>query len=564
MYSGRRATYSQWQAQTDRMDRLLANEWSVVWPDKVRTFGEPHVPNVPLIAVEDRARLVAAGNPSILCRPENLKESEKRASEKRERILGGYWEGSRVRRTINQWAFDAMVAGLDVCKVLPNFSLPRSERFPIYTRIDPRMCYPSPMFTDGPYVDDMLIAYEESWRTIAKRFDAEVEIVKMLGNDSRSKQEKVTVLEYYDDEVICAVAKYTRSGTNQSTWTWLLEPMKHNLKHAPIVIGVRPTPGGIYHGDFPSVLGALRTWNRMVAMSVDSAIDRVYPMFAHYDVANPQDRGPDADLELETGDARAEFVAPAGEPFSNVQLVKQMADAVRAGALLPPARTGDPNESIISAAGISAANSQMADHVRSLQRDVLAPMLECANELALEVDEKHCNVRKTINGYARGRAYSEDYKPSEDIAGRYRNKVIYGLGAGLDEVNTNQLVLQQLGGGLIAQSTGREQSPFVENPQDEEKKIAMETLHAALLAGIYAQAQQGVLPAQTIAGLMEDFEKPNTSLHDAVARNVIAAPLAPPTAPAGAPPAAAGVAGAEQPTNFQGPPLEELLAGARP
>ena len=61
---------------------------------------------------------------------------------------------------------------------------------------------------------------------------------------------------------------------------------------------------------------------------------------------------------------------------------------------------------------------------------------------------------------------------------------------------------------------------------------------------------------------MAELEKPDTTLHDAVARNVIAAPMAQPPQQQ-VPAAASGNAGAEQPTNFQGPPLEELMVGGR-
>jgi len=561
-FEGRTSGYADWRSTTDRIDALLWNEWSVVWPDKVETFGEPHVPNVPRIAVEDRARLVGAGNPSIVCRPETVAAKAKQAAERRERFIGGYWEMSHVRRQIVQWASDLMTTGVGVCRVLPDFSLPKAERFPLYKAIDPRHCFPGPLYTPGPYPDDMLVSYREPWRTVAHRYGMQKELSELLGADATEARGEVQVIEYYDDDILCVVARYTRRYANKPNHIWLVEPMDHGLDFIPVSMGVRPNPLRMYDGDFSSILGAIRTWNRHVAMATDSAIDKVYPSFAHFDVANPQDRGPDADLELESPNARAEFVSPPGEPYSNIQLVKQMADSVRAGSLLPPARTGDPNESIISAAGISAANSQMADHVRSLQRDCISPMLEAANAIALNVDEKLCDAPKAIHGYARGRAYREQYTPSEDIAGNYRNSVSYGMGAGLDEVNTNVLVLQQMGAGLISQRSGREQSPFVANPQDEEKIIAMERLHDALYAGLIAQAAQGTLPAQTVADIMAELEKPNTTLHDAVARNVIAAPMAQPPQQQ-VPAAASGNAGAEQPTNFQGPPLEELMVGGR-
>lgn len=563
-YSGRRLTYADWKNDTTRQDNVLSNAWDIVWPDNRRTWGDPYVPNVPLIAVEDRTRLVAAGTPTIICSPESLKETAKKAAEKRERVLGGYWERSRVRNKIVKWAPDLMVSGVSVVKVFPDLSAKKAERFPEYCYVDPRHAFPGPMFTEGPFVDDMLVCFKRRWREVAKLYDRETELTALMGPQGKDSDE-IEVIEYADDEIICVVAYRGKKPNGAHEYEWLLEPIKHKMGKTPFAIGVRPSPLHVYGGDFGATLGPLRTWNRMVAMSEDSAIDKVYPNFAHFDVANPQDRGPDADLELETKDARAEFISPPGEPFSNVQLTRQMGEAARAGALLPPARTGDPNESIISAAGISAANSQMADHVRSLQRDSLAPMFEAANELAFRADEAHGDVDKEIYGFSQGRSFRESYKPSKDINGNYRNKVVYGVYAGLDPINQSVLVGNQVQLGIISEYEARELSPVVEDPQRTERLVIAGTLRKAMLAGLYAKAANGELDAVTVARIEEAVLDEDKPLRTAISENVIAAPLAQPEGTPQQSTGATGIAGAEQPQGFQGmPALDQVMAGTRP
>ena len=565
-FTNRRTTYADWRNNLDRIDNILRGAWGVAWPDGHATFAEPHVPNIPAIAVKDRARLVAAGTPSIVCRPESTTDDAKKAAEKRERVLGGFWEMNHIRRTIAQFGADLMTAGLAAIKVLPDFSRPTAERFPIYTRIDPRHCYPGPMFTQGPEPTDMLVSYRRPWRELAKEYDVMTDLSKLLGTAARNPHTMVDFIAYYDDKDMGAFARYTREGARTSGYVWLLEPMEHKATNAagraccPVALTALPNPLALYEGDFDSILGALRTWNRMVAMSEDAAIDRTYLELKRTTGADVSNAGPGGEILLDDNTEVAEYMQKQGEPFSNFQLLKSIADGVRAGALLPLARTGDPNESIISAAGISAANSQMADHIRSIQRDCIAPMLEQANAIALCLDEKHADANKSIYGYAKGRAYKEDYRPSKVIDGNYRNSVVYGMGAGLDEVNTNVLILQQKNQGLISGRTAMERSPFVENPQDEERLIATENLTQAMFAGLLAQAQMGQLPAATAAAIMDDLGKGETTLQEAVSKHLIAAPLAEPQAPE-LPALAQGTAGAEQPIGHQGPSLARMFGG---
>lgn len=568
-YGALRESYDDWKQRVAMVDRIYAGDWSVVWPDRFRTDGLPKIPNLVQIAAEDRARIVAAGNPSIICRPEGLTERAKRAAEKRERILAGYWERNRVRAMIPRFAHDLMAAGLAVVKVMPDFTEPKNERFPLYTRIDPRYAYPSPAFAEGPYVDDMVVSYEEKLRVVRQRFGEETykDVAGMIAKTQQARSDVVRVIEFYDHNqvaVMCqTVGKQGSLGRAKGAWTWLVEPTKHNLDRCPVVIGVRPTMDGVYRGDFDSTLAVLNVWNKFMNLELDAAIDTVYPERLVYDIADDSEFGPDSTIEKVSPQGSVEYVKRPGTGFSTFQMMGLLGQFARAGAILPVARSGDPNESIISAAGISAVNSQMADHVRSLQRDSLAPMFQAANEVAFCSDEKWADAEKQIFGYYKGQAFSETYSPSKDIDGNYRNAVTYGMGAGLDEVNTNVLVLQQVGSGLISRKTGREQSPFVENPQDEEKAIAMEQLDQATLAGLIAKAQTGELDAVTLAAIRKDLESGAKTLHDAILENVVQAPLAPPPGMQGQPGSAGspGIPGAAeggaQPRPL--PPLQQLL-----
>jgi hypothetical protein len=310
-------------------------------------------------------------------------------------------------------------------------------------------------------------------------------------------------------------------------------------------------------------LGVINFANRLMTFIMDDAINKVYPAKITFDIENPDEWGPDAELVAQSKDARFEFVQPPNQAFSNMQLVRDTQAAARSAVMMPPSRSGDPNESIISAAGINMTQTQFNADVASIERDIIAPMLEAANELAFKADEVWCDADKQIYGYSdSGGGGKESYRPSKDIKGCYHNTVEYGAMAGMDPVNRNVMVLQQFGAGLLDEETAMEQSPFVPDPQRVRKKKVLDKLDEAQMAGLIAQAGQGTLDPGSLAAIRRSLEKDEVPLHDAIAQYAIQAPLAAPAGVApGATPAAPGTPGAAEgssmPQNM--PNLSQLL-----
>lgn len=534
-------TYMGWHEEYNIVQEIYNGNWDVVWPDNVVERSLPKIPNYVQIAADDRSRQVTATRPSITCRPSKPGERAKQAAESRERMLRAWWDGSRVQsRLIPRWAFDAMGAGLTVCQVLPDFKLPPSERAPIYERLDPGLCFPNPVFTEGPFVDNMLFAYQDKITTIYKEFglaDSERLVLRGEMNADIGR-----VLKWYDDEWMIAVLEtIPRSGfSSAGKQHQVLARERHGLGRTPVTIGSRATMDGTYRGEFMGGLGILNVANRLVTMMIDDAANKVYPQKLYVDVENPEDNGPDALLEGTSPNARFEYVQPSNQAFTNMQIQRDLLSGAAAATMMPPSRLGDPNESIISAAGISASQGQFVEDVKAIQRDIIAPMMQAANEIALRAEEVYGGRKaKSIYVEDKGSVVELTYKP-QDIDGQYRNSVIYGLGAGLDQINTNVMVLQQRGAGLMSKMTAMEQSPFTEDPLREEKQMALEALDEATFAGLVAQAQQGLLPAAALAAIKKAVVEDGTSLHDAIAAAVPQAPLA---SPQGTSPGASTVPG---------------------
>lgn len=562
-----RVYYRQWQDDQAEIMRVFRNEWTMRWPDGAVEKVDPSIPNMLRLAADDRAREVAATPPTITCRPEGPGDDAREKANKLERIVSAWLAMNRVQGyQTSRWAYDAMASGLVVCKVLPDFSKKGPERFPIFTRLEPQLSYPDPVFASGPFLDTFMYSYEDYRRNVETKYD--VKFTWRTEGLQAASAEKVRVIEYYDDTWIYVVVESTNGdhGSQRKAREMIVQE-KHGLSKCPVVIGARPTLDGTYSSEFAGGLGVMGYWNRLMTMVMDDATHRVYPERLTYNVENPEDAGPDAEIRLETPDARYEYVGPGNQPFSNLQILNLVSGSVRSSFILPLSRSGDPNESIISAAGVNANQTQFNTAVQTTQRLVLGPMLEAAIDIGLRGEEVWSpNAEKNVYG-GRGHGYRETYTPSKDIKG-YRNvRVAYGPMGGVDPINQAVLMMQFHGGGGLSTRRMMELNPMIEDPQREEKQILKEKLQETLIAGLQQRIIQGSLDPVVLAIIEQAVASDEVTLSEAIAALVPPAPLVPPggggtpAGPPGAPPQpgpqgqAPGIAGAAT-----GPQPEQVLA----
>lgn len=549
-------SYNEWHNELRTTYERYGGLWPTHYPDGKSGLAEPIVPDFIRLAVEARSRGVGASKPAIVCRPPKLGDAPKAAADKRERILGATWDQTRVMQTIPRWAFDAMMTGVTACKVWPDFTKPKVDRFSDYKRVEPMHLFPDPIFTAGPWLDSCVVSYMENIRTIEARYG-----IKLA---TRKPNDQPRVIEYYDPRQVIVIAEYTNSSY-QKAHTVLVD-VQHTCEHTPIVIGTRATADGLYHGEFDNARGILVHWNRLETLSLDEAIQAVYPEKVVFDVEDDEESGPGATHRLEDARGRYEYVQRPNQPFTNMQKSRDYAGFVRAATIFPPSLSGDPNESVISAAGINASAAQHLQDIAAIQTDILAPMLQAANELALQQDVKYSgDVTKTI--YGGTSKHRETYNPVKDIGDDYRNEVVYGALSGLDPVNRGVMANQNWaqGNGLWSKEMALEMDPNIQDPQRVMKQQMVEKLTDAALAGLQQAASQGQLPAEVWAKIMRAIKEDDYSLEKAIEEFMVTVPLAEPVgqapaanpANAGSPGIAGAAEGGPQPTNM--PPLQELL-----
>ena len=556
-FGGLRTYYRDWQDDIEVLKQVYQDDWAMVWPDGSTERVDPAVPNMVRIAIRDRANAIAATPPQLRCRPEGEGDDAREKANKLERITSSWVEMNHLRgHTTQMWAMDYMGTGLVACKVLPDFSAPLKKRFPVFTRMDPAFAYPDPIFTAGPFVDSFIYAYEDYRRTIEAHYNIELDWARSRDLKEAS-MEKVRVIEYYDGTNAQVVVESLNSNPRGGKPKAMIINEAHGLSHCPVVVKAAANLDGTYSGEFSSGLGVLQYWDKLMRMVMDDAIKKVYPERIAYNVQNPEDYGPDATIALESPDGRYEYVQSPNQPFSNFQIMREVSGSVRTSFLLPVSRSGDPNESIISAAGVSATQGQFTEDIRGIQRDGLGPLIEAGMELALEGEVVWSpDATKSIWSTTGG----ETYIPRKDIGGYRKVMLRYGPMSGLDEINQGVMVLQQLGGGIISQEDAMELSPFTEDPQRTKKRKLLESMEAALIAGLQQQAAQGTISPYHLAIISQALESDEVTLSEAIAVLVpqqlpapTGSPAAPPTAP-GAPPQAPGIAGAAvgpQPQNVQ-------------
>ena len=552
-WGGFTTSYQEHKADLAELYRSYRQDWSFMWPDKKGQSARPMVPDLILLASEDRARTITASRPSIVCRPARAGADPRKEADKRERIIMAGWDRNRIMGIIPRWAFDSMFAGLTVCKVWPEgLDGPRNERYPKYSRVEPAFAFPGPTFTPGPWLDDIVIAYQENLATLEKRYN------KSFRDQVKHDTKMVTCIEYYTEDRIVIVAEFPkRQGWNAKGHAVLLD-MEHSIGCTPVTIGVRPTADGFYRGEFSNAIEMQNYANKFANMMLDEAILSTYPEKVVFDVEDSEETGPGAEHRLESRDGRVEYVAHPNQKFSNLQLQKGLLDGIRTSVILSPARSGDSNASVISAAGITAEQAQYLEAVASTQRDVLKPMLETANEVALRADVAYSgDVSKSI--YLSSSGKSENYNPAKDIGKNVQSEVVYGSSTGLDPINRGVLAGQQQQMGLLSKTHAMDIGAFVDDTQREMADILSERLLDAGVAGLTAAAAQGQLPADVWAKIKKAVND-GASLEDAIEKFMVAAPLATPVGSAPLPTNAPGIAGAAEGQQPPGPPAPDLAA----
>ena len=289
---------------------------------------------------------------------------------------------------------------------------------------------------------------------------------------------KLEVIRYYDKE---QSTMFIPSKENL-----ILSRAANPLGKMMVVVARKPSIDGELRGQFDDVLGIQLLRNRFALLAMEAAEKSVQaPIVLPNDVQELQ-LGGDAVIRTSNpaGVRRVELTLPQGA-FTEQNLLN---DELRVGSRYPEGRTGNISASVVTGQGVQALMGAFDTQVKSAQA-IFAPALRDVISLCFEVDEKIYPEEKTIRGVDSGSPYEVTYKPSKDIKGDYSADVRYGMLAGLNPAQGLIFMLQALGGKLISKDMAMRELPFTVNVSQEQEKIEVEDMRAALLGSLTAYTQ---------------------------------------------------------------------------
>ena len=540
---------------------IAIGAWYTEWPDLSQVPEAPTVANQMELGIAHWSSIGGAILPSIRV-PVNKsadRRTEKTAVRKRERRLRELWESSNVGSLAASWWGDYSGAGAAIMGTWVNFEeMDRAKRNPYMIRFDPRHTYP--VKNDKGEVIEMLVARKISKGELLIQHPQLKEIFR------KSKEDSVEEWFWYTANRVRHIVIDVSKGGRAKDRHHVIVDEPWDLGFVPIWEVVLPTFDGQRRGIFDQTIHILRTIQRLMIMTIMSTEEHAFPAVGYYDVVNPEDFGPGAMLQYRTADAIVDRLGPTSH-FDVKDLISRLSEEVSTQANYPQQLRGDPGASIVSARGIKSSMGALDARLAVAHKQFEIGFGKVSGFL-LAMDETYCDADKTIVGDLRDLSEAEAYRPSKHVAGAWVARCTYGIGAGSDPANVEMRVNMSLASELISKETGREQLPFLDDPDAEPVKIFREMMQGSIAAGIAAQAANG---DPTMAALAYDLLAKDDLNFDDVMGNLIEAIMAPPEQAAGGTPgtdpATASVQGAESlargggPGAAQGPPSGLGLPG---
>lgn len=545
--------------------QVANGNWSTVWPDLSQTPEAPSVANLVEMGVNHWAAIGGAVLPSVRVPVQATEDRTqgKRGARKRERRLRELWECSNTSEIASLLWADYAISGSAVLGTWVNFEEDDpAKRNPYFIRYDPRHTY---ILKDNlGNITEMLVA---------RKIDR-LELKAMLPDEWKdvfkdSGPEDVEEWFWFTrDRFFYALVDISKDGRKANRGIVLVDE-ENELGFVPAYEAVRPTADGERRGVFDQTIHMLHTMHRLMTLTIASTEEHAFPTILEYDTVNPGQFGPGAIIHARSAESKLERIAPATH-FDVKDLIARLEESARGSATYPQQLSGEPGGSIVSARGINASMGAL-DARLALAHKQFEVLFGKVSGFLLAMDETYCDGPKTILGDYRDNREAEAYTPSRDVGGAWAARATYGIGAGSDPANIEARISMHLASRLISRETGREQLPFLDDPEKEAVMIVRETFQDALLAGIIAMAAQGQ-PMAAAEGL-KLMQTDDVDLDELVTKMIEVLSAPPPGAPgAGGDPAAeagqaaeslarGGIPGnAEQgPAGLGLPPMAQLM-----
>ena len=469
-----------WKDRIEQVTRIINGEWFRVWPDLTREPLAPTVANTIEMAISHFSAIGGAIVPSIRVPVAHAQSGPEgaRGASKRERRLRELENKSNISLLLGRWFGDYNGAGACAAFVWADFNLPEEDRDPYIERVDIRHFYPV-VDAQGNVLEALVARRVHGYETI-RRYP---ELAKHINIDEADLEEWF----WFDPDRIRHMIVDISPQGRKSGAGLTLQDEENKLGVVPIVELTASTFDGERRGSHDQTIHIMRVQHHLMALTIESTEEEVYPAIAYYDAEGVENFGPGAMIRYRSPDAKVERLQSKSH-FDVKDLIGRLEEQARMQSVFPRQLTGDPGASIASARAIGAAQGALDARLAMAHKQFEWFMAKISS-LLLRFDETYCDGKKTIYGDPHDRKHPEPFLPSRDIAGAYEVTRSYGLGAGSDPTNRETRLQMHLAARLIARDTARQELDFLEGDElGEEKKIAKESMIDAVSGGLIAAA----------------------------------------------------------------------------
>jgi hypothetical protein len=493
---------SRWLERDDRMKRAddaVRGDWHVVDPDDDEL--ESRSPNMIQVALEDTAE-AASYQPTVRVMPSKPTKAAKDSAYAMEQMAASYLQVSRMPLvSISSYQ---KLAGFGVFVWTVTYD--KELKSPVIRERDPRTFYPEPGWQPGDSIRTCLFTREVYLRQLPTEWQSTLKTKfgqvwqDANSNDPVFNDQKITLVEFYEEDVITIGALFAESTRGPWTgpatsWTpCLLEQFETPGGICPVVAGQRISLDNEPRGQFDQVIPVQQAHIRLMAMVLDYSDQAVYSDIWVKDLIGQMSYGGGAYIQLGPN-GQIGRVPPAVSSLDVQRDLSQMSDYMHLGGRWPKTRPGEIDQSIASAKFVEATAGMMNTVIRTYHL-IMQEALERALNTSFKID-KLVGPERVISGVLKNQQFRVE-RSASDIDLEAIVKVDYGIGFGRDPAQTLVLGIQGVQTGMWSNAFVQENFDGLSDIQLERERIDISKLTDMAFAQLLQGLQTGTIPPDAL------------------------------------------------------------------
>jgi hypothetical protein len=477
-YLMRKHRFAERDQRNEELVHVMLGRFHRAFPSHFRSpVIKPMVANMLNVAAFDFADLLSPLPTVTVPAERDTQQAQKRADKRAQIIERGYWDDWKWAVRTLQGALYFKTFGYVPVTLWP-YSRSTQKYAPHATFEDPCGFYPGPVESYGDQPLDGFVSWTKTAGEIASLYpEARPYLFQRGTNTPLETGDRVECARYHGDGEISLFLPDQGVALKR-----MLLP--DSLRKPTLLMAMRPnvSPEEM-QGQFDQLVGLLLGKARLTALVLTYAERQVHaPIEVDEDVK--WEFGADALIRRPRGAAPATKVQ-IQMPADVWRELDKFERELRLGSRRPASRDGDSPVSYATGKGIDALEASVDSQLRTDQT-IFGALNEDVVCSALALDEALYPNREQELGAGPG-----TYVPTEDIAGRYRATMTYGLLMGMNPSFAMVTLAQMNAARFASRRTAMENMPTIPELSREMDRIRAEDGEAALLQYIQGAAAAG-------------------------------------------------------------------------